>query len=372
MPSSRPNLTLDEQSFQGLLSAAFTIQQHNDRRKLAQQAPVEPEVHLDRKANVAHDDKIVCPQCGALKPAEGSQCESCGVDELRPGERLQRNWASMWLMKEQHLWPERDPEIREDAPEDVPPLEAKRNPPANTAREFAASDYLAVPVANQETISPKTDTMQDRAHVESVPGKAALEKAPSETKWGTAAAENEATESFLTEDVAPEDSNLTPQPLRLSTGDDSGSDDLSLDDLSLDDSSSTGTTVDSTFTSSRSLLKQLADLRVTLRFRRADLYLGAAVFVAALALLWPAAGTPQRAALGPWERALVTLGIAEAPAPVVHLQGDPGVEVWVDPHTALYYCPGEEPYGKTPNGRLTSQHDAQLDRFEPANRSACE
>ena len=39
MPSNRPNLTLDEQSFQGLLSAAFTIQEHNDRRKLARQTP---------------------------------------------------------------------------------------------------------------------------------------------------------------------------------------------------------------------------------------------------------------------------------------------------------------------------------------------
>jgi ribosomal protein L40E len=368
MPSNRPNLTLDEQSFQGLLSAAFTIQQHNDRRKLTQQASVEPEADLDRKANVGREGDIVCPHCGALKPAEGSQCESCGSDELRPGERLQRNWASMWTMnQQQNLWPERSPEIFDAAQEDVPPPEAKRNPRTHTARDFAASDYLAVPVANQETISPGTDTVQDRAHVESVLGKAALEKATSETKWAAAATENEASESFLTEDVAPEDSELTLQPFRVSAGDDSGS-----DDLSLDDSSSTGTTVDSTFTSSRPLLKQLADLRVTLRFRRADLYLGAAVFVAALALLWPAAGTPQRTALGPWERALVTLGIAEAPAPVVHLQGDPGIEVWVDPHTALYYCAGEEPYGKTPNGRLTSQHDAQLDRFEPANRSACE
>ncbi len=32
MPSNRPNLVLDEQSFQGLLSAAFTIQGYNDRK----------------------------------------------------------------------------------------------------------------------------------------------------------------------------------------------------------------------------------------------------------------------------------------------------------------------------------------------------
>src|SRR6266852_1780277 len=32
MPSNRHNLVLDEQSFQGLLSAAFTIQGYNDRK----------------------------------------------------------------------------------------------------------------------------------------------------------------------------------------------------------------------------------------------------------------------------------------------------------------------------------------------------
>jgi hypothetical protein len=68
----------------------------------------------------------------------------------------------------------------------------------------------------------------------------------------------------------------------------------------------------------------------------------------------------------------VTIGIAEAPAPVVHLHGDPGLAVWVDPHTALYYCPGEEQYGKTADGRFSPQREAQMDRFEPAGRSACE
>src|SRR5450759_5658125 len=51
MPSNRPNLTLDEQSFQGLLSAAFTIQEHNDRRKLARQTQAEPEAHTEPEAN---------------------------------------------------------------------------------------------------------------------------------------------------------------------------------------------------------------------------------------------------------------------------------------------------------------------------------
>jgi hypothetical protein len=126
-----------------------------------------------------------------------------------------------------------------------------------------------------------------------------------------------------------------------------------------------------------STLQRIADWRVRLRFHRADLYLGISVVVAALALLWPTAGSTQpgptqQPTLSTWQRALVTLGIAEAPPPAIHLQGDPAIEVWIDPHSALYYCPGEEQYGKTRDGRFASQREAQVDRFEPAGRSACE
>jgi hypothetical protein len=375
MSSSRPNLTLDEQSFQGLLSAAFIIQQHNDRRKLARDAQTEPEAHtdlatndpetnvaaeasfdsdatLDSEINIDPEAGIVCPHCGALKAAEGSQCDSCGLDEFRPGERLQRNWASMWLMsQEQNLWPTRPAEVGEAGHQDVPPLEAKRNPLARSVRDFSASNFPAMPDADE--VAQEAIFQEDTG-----------------TKWAAAATEDDTTEDFHSdfhspeEDVAPEDSDLTFQPLQLSAGDDSYA----------DDSSQIGAPIDAADASpkSLSLLQRLADLRVTLRFRRADLYLGTAVLVATFALLWPAASSPQRAALGPFDRLLVTLGIAEAPAPVVHLQGDPSIEVWIDPHSALYYCPGEEPYGKTPNGHFSSQRDAQMDRFEPSGRSACE
>src|SRR5208337_2213504 len=140
MPSNRPNLTLDEQSFQGLLSAAFIIQEHNDRLKQARPTQAEPEARREPDAN------SVCPHCGALKPADGSRCESCGLDELRPGERLQRNWASMWLMsQEQGLWPERSPEIREGMRKGVPALDAEGRPRAQTGRDLAASGILALP-----------------------------------------------------------------------------------------------------------------------------------------------------------------------------------------------------------------------------------
>ena len=71
------------------------------------------------------------------------------------------------------------------------------------------------------------------------------------------------------------------------------------------------------------------------------------------------------------EKVLVSLGIAEPPASLTYV-GNPQTQVWVDVHTALYYCPGADLYGKTEGGKLTTQKDAQQDQFEPALRSACD
>jgi len=293
---TRPHLTLDEQSFQGLLAAAFTIQEHNDRCKLARPAAAQP-AQDETEARPETEAERVCPHCGALRPAGAAHCPSCGPDELRPGELLQHNWASMWLMsQERGLWPERSAGNQEAPP---------RNLPA------------------------------------------------AENRWTTEAIIQEA----APEDLTREDGELTGEPLLISADDEFPPDDASIEASAAIDT----------------LRQRFTDWRVKLRFRRADLYLGTAIFVAALALLWPTAGSLRRASLSPWERMLVTLGIAEAPAPVIHLQrGDPGVEVWVDPHSAVYYCPGEEQFGKTAGGRLSRQGDAQMDRFEPASRSACE
>jgi hypothetical protein len=381
MPSNRPNLTLDEQSFEGLLSAAFIIQEYNDRVKHAQPTQAEPEPNN------------ICPHCGTPKPAEGSRCASCGLDELRPGERLQRNWASMWLMsQEQRLWPERSREIREGRREEIPP-DPKRRPRTQPALDFAASGILAAPavkeVAQEPIAQEETAGIQHRTNGksalgksvhakrtpgESLPGEATLdESGRSELVLGkspvkaTAEGPRIAESGFPQEDLEPgylpqedlarADPDLAVQPFQFSVNDDLYPSDAS---ISIDEDAP------------RSLIQRFGAWQVKLHFQRADLYLGVAVFVAALALLWPAADAPQRAALGPWERALVTIGIAEAPAPLVHLRGDPGITVWVDPHSALYYCPGEEQYGKTADGRLSPQREAQMDRFEPAGRSACE
>jgi len=361
MPANRPNLTLDEQSFQGLLSAAFIIQEHNDRLKQAGQTPAEPQARLEPEPD------SICPHCGApkaadQKSAEGWRCESCGLDQFRPGERLQHNWASMWLMsQQQRLWPERSPEIREGIGKGVPPLDDENKPRTQTARVFAASGILALPVAKE--LAPEAIAQEETATIHHrTPGKSALGKATAEGRWITDVTddfprEDLTPEDLTEEDLRPEESDLAVERFQLSATDDSYPTDAS---ISIDDAAPT------------SVIQRFAAWHVKLRFHRADLYLGVSVFVAALALLWPVAGAPRPAALGPWERALVTLGIAEVPAPVVHLHGDPSLAVWVDPHTALYYCPGEEQYGKTADGRFSPQREAQMDRFEPAGRSACE
>jgi hypothetical protein len=93
-----------------------------------------------------------------------------------------------------------------------------------------------------------------------------------------------------------------------------------------------------------------------------------------------ASGTPNAAAashhkspdadLPVFDRMLISLGLAEAP-PTPEDNGNPNAQVWVDLHTALYYCPGTDLYGKTESGKYTTQREAQLDQFEPAYRKVC-
>jgi len=147
--------------------------------------------------------------------------------------------------------------------------------------------------------------------------------------------------------------------------------------------------------SARAFLEQLASGRRTgtvLRLwntHRGDIYLAIAVILVACVIRWglwsdhsvkatgaPAKATATRrkpapdAGLSMFDRMLIQLGLAEAPDPPPD-RGNPVVQVWVDIHTALYYCPGADLYGKTPQGWFTTQRDAQLDQFEPAYRKAC-
>jgi putative methionine-R-sulfoxide reductase with GAF domain len=122
--------------------------------------------------------------------------------------------------------------------------------------------------------------------------------------------------------------------------------------------------------------------------RRANIYIGLAALILVIVISgWgirpsstaiagngspTSSGQQQPAApkLTAFESLLVSLGLAEAPPAPIYM-GNPDTQVWVDVHTALYHCPGSDLFGKTPDGKLTSQRDAQQDQFEPANRKAC-
>ena len=375
MPLSQPNVNrpqpiLDEQSFQGLLAAAFTIQEHNDRRNNDRRN--HDHRNNDRRNNDQPGDPepsppllSVCEHCGALKTADSSHCEGCGLEEFRLGERLQRNWASIWLLsQEQGLLPDRESDpansdrgkpprnpTRHAATEQVPtrfeqPLPPERQAQAEPA--FAASNHLARPVAKKAASDMR---MIGAAKTrESLPlDEVEVIQAP---ETGTKANRIES---------EPAEEELLLPGTGFETSDEVGVD------------PATDSSRDAAASDPASLLQRLADLRITLRFHRANLYLGLAIVTAAFALLWPAATVPtRRPTLGVWERALIKLGVAEPPVHALHFQGDPSVQVWLDTHSALYYCPGEDQYGKTADGRFTTQREAQIDRFDPANRSACE
>lgn len=123
--------------------------------------------------------------------------------------------------------------------------------------------------------------------------------------------------------------------------------------------------------------------------RRANIYIGIAALILAIVISRWGIGSSSTAIAGntspvvtgrhqappgptltPFEKLLVSIGLAEAPPTPVYM-GNPDTQVWVDVHTALYHCPGSELFGKTPDGRLSTQRDAQQDQFEPANRKAC-
>jgi ribosomal protein L40E len=357
MTTNRANLALDEQSFQSLLAAAFTIQEHNDRANSDQPFPDEQD-HPPLKTEPPEPPKT-CSQCGAALATDAASCPNCDGAGLRPGERLQRNWASMWLMSQDlHLSPKAVEEGETD------PRSTVRNPGHPPVDPHDVVRFVPTISAHSEPAQPRTPrsvkddapslehTYADPAVTESESG-LALSPGESLAAWPVEApltAVSADSEYAVALSADSEDLTGETEPVSLVHEPSFSSDSSELDPGSSDSA--------------------VRRLRVKLRFRRADLYLGLAVLVAAVALLWPT-GPSRDPKLPPWERILIAMGIAEEPQPVVHYHGDPDLKVWVDTHTALYYCPGDELYGKSPDGHYSTQRDAQSDRFEPAERSVC-
>jgi hypothetical protein len=300
MSSNRSKLKLDEESFEALLGAAYTVQEH--RAKLKRAAA----------------EQVPCSQCGNPLEPEHQFCGHCGTrrDEFRPGERMQRKWASLWMMSQKQG--------------DTPDFEATQSGVALTSDQPHIEDLpdsLLAPTWSENAALPATGAIQARGDE-------------------IQARENDALdihESLLL--PSGEDPEIDPGEAS--------------NDAGLESS-------------------QKWNWRLILRFHRADLYLALAILVSAIALswvIWSAPVTPgvaNSARLSLWDRTLVKAGIAEAPAPPVRYRGNPNAKVWADPHTALYYCGGDEQFGKTHGGHVSTQREAQMDRFAPAARIPCE
>ena len=119
-------------------------------------------------------------------------------------------------------------------------------------------------------------------------------------------------------------------------------------------------------------LRPLLALRVRFSRKTAVLAVASTILVLLLAT-WLSWATRPALQLTWFESLLVDLGLAEVqPRPAIVYAGSPNVRVWEDVHTALYYCPDSDLYGKTPGGRFSTQRAAQEDQFEPATRVACQ
>jgi GAF domain-containing protein len=304
--------------------------------------------------NAAAAAKSPCWKCGSKLPDEEQFCGKCGAPRARDGgpSSMQSQLASAWQVQ-----PGQDPFALHEPEDELKPgtdslLEEKiagYEPPALfSLPEFEESDALSTQslaasaheAASSVSSEPQPDQDLDESPSESEvrPLSTAMVKQPDAIVWSSAARAREFLESL----------SATRTPTALA------------------------------------------------RFwhsRRGDFYLGIAIILVLAVIRWgiwsshsvgatghgaTVSGRANRskqpapdADLSTFDKFLIGLGLAEAPD-TPEYKGNPYIQVWVDLQTALYYCPGSDLYEKTPKGKLTTQRDAQMDQFEPADRKACE
>jgi hypothetical protein len=278
--------------------------------------------------------ETICPQCGYQFGEQELFCGRCGTARpagTLPSGDLQSKWASLW-----HLQQAAENKQREDAEQNGEETESGSQAIPEASLSYEPSSELA----------PELQKMMAQFSEESGERAAEAESEP-ELEIGGETGEN----------IAPVSSILRESPKPASPW--------------------------GSASNARQWLESLhpkSAAGVWLAKHRADVYVGAALVLLLIVLsgwgMRPAENhvqsknTPQPS-LTLFERLLVSLGLAETPPAPVYL-GNPNAPVWVDLHTALYYCSDSDLYGKTPGGKFTTQRDAQMDQFEPAARKNCD
>jgi hypothetical protein len=308
---------------------------------------------------------FVCHKCGHQLVGEEQFCGNCGTPRSSDYEApsMQSKVASLWHMQE--------------AMKATPPADAAKSGPAlHESRKKVPHTEKSLADSLEEQMPELFEAAEPTDHAITAPVKL------DEARIDEARISAEFEDSVLSDLEIPvkasskEEEAKAPQSSALVKPERS--------------------TAWSSAVTARDFLEQLAGAErpgALARFwnaHRGDIYLAIAVILVGCVIRWGifsnhsvvATGSPSGATaahakpapdadLSLFDRMLISLGLAEAP-PAPEYRGNPDTQVWVDLHTALYYCPGADLYGKTPKGKFTSQRDAQLDQFEPAYRKTCD
>lgn len=328
--------------------AALVDQPAVSENKVSTPAPV---------SNPVSSRQYSCPKCGHRLVGEEQFCGQCGSPRSGDYEppTMQSKVATLWLMQEtarKKGGREEASKTRQKAnetPDNSSDVSAENPPDDSVAAQFPDFFRASLKATNKssEPASAPTELLDGELA-------AGLEDYPEDSPEGGA-------------DAGTSEELTSEEPERRQNWNSAAS--------------------------AREFLEQLASanrktsLIKLWNTRRGDIYLAVAVILVVCVLMWglrsgrPASATgAQNAAashhkspeadLPLFDRMLIGLGLAEPPD-AQEDKGNPSAQVWVDTHSALYYCPGADLYGKTPAGKFTTQRAAQLDQFQPAARKAC-
>jgi hypothetical protein len=277
-----------------------------------------------------------CRVCGRPFGHDEAFCGQCSMPRVAgvPSEDLQSKWASLWYMQraQETQFKESPPPVVKPSPEILPSARESFQPIAIPEKP---EPKVSGPPAVRIWHVPENDTRRDVAATPAEPPRRFSTLLSDERSFFGEPALSDAR-------FADTSNTLTPVAVHRSEA-----------DATPDLLQSTWQTV-----------------WARMRRRHSTLALSAVGLLLLFLMLavWPSSTNSQ---LTWFQSVLVELGLAEVPTHVPVLSGNPDVRVWVDVHTALYYCPGSDLYGKTPGGHFATQHDAQVDEFEPASRVVC-
>ncbi len=333
----------------------------------------------DMSASAATAAKLPCWKCGNKLVAEEQFCGKCGaprVSEAVPSS-MQSKLASVWHMQQ----------TSDENPAEAPADEPSTSYELSASYEPSLSEETPLPVAAPNTNEVDEDLEEEEGD-ENLPEPLSPPEL-GESEPGFADSFNESADedtmaeskSHLDED---EDKVEAPATALAKPQQEEEEEEIVW--------SSAAKARD--FLESLSAAHSPSALGRFWRSRRGDFYLAVAVILMVVVIRWgiwsnhsvsatgggaAVSGSAIRhkqpapdADLSLFDKLLISLGLAEPPDEAPEYKGNPDTQVWVDLHTALYYCPGSDLYGKTPKGKVSSQREAQLDQFEPASRRPCD